>query len=168
MDSRILVFDQYDDDRYFGYNFYIGFSAIKIIQKGEDRFDVYIDGVRFKDLLIEEKLEKQYLRNKKIEDEKKLQNQKKKEEQEYYNRALKYNGIDYYEGKEKTLLYNNKNNNNIKNNNNFKKINNNVKSPIKYDYDYCKQNNKNNYYNNNNNYNNFINNNNNKNNYNYK
>ncbi len=158
LDSRVLYFKQLDDDVFFTFIFKIGYIEISVVQIGEDVFDVKIGGRRFKDLMKQEK--KNILQKK--EREKRIQFEKKKKEEEYYNRALKYNGKDYYEGKEKNLLNNNNDNKNFK-----------------YDYNYYKQNkndkysNYNNYNNNNYNNNNIYNNNNyyntynNNNNYNY-
>jgi hypothetical protein len=105
-----------------------------------------IDGRRFKDLIAQEKIQNKKMLQK-IERENQKINERKKKEQEYYYRALKYNGMDYYEGKEKILmnnygLDNNKNNKNNKNKN---------KKP-QYNYDYYKEHKKDNYINNNNNY----------------
>ena len=139
LDGRILYFNQFDDDVYFYFTFCIGYNTINITQIKEDKFDVLIDGNRFKDLMLAEKNKKKAIKQN-IEREKRILEEKKKKEQEYYDRALKYNGKDYYEGKEKEI---------IKNNN---------KKPVQYDYNYYKEhknNYNNNYYNNNgNNYNN--------------
>ena len=124
LDSRILVFNQFDDeDYYFTFTFCLGYNTFNVVQKGEDDYDVIIDGLRFKDLMKMEKEDKKN-KQKKQEREKRILAEKKKKEQEYYNRALKYNGKDYYEGKEKHLI----NNNDINN-----------KKPVKYDYNYYKE-----------------------------
>ncbi len=162
LDSKIIYFKQFDDDVLFVFKFKIGNNLITINQIGEDAFDVRFDGRRFKDLVAQERrgtLQKKERENRIYAEQKRIQD-------EYYNRALTYNGKDYYEGKEKALLYNNNNNNNM----------NNDKKPIKYDYNYYKQHKNDKYYNYknnniNNNYNNNQNNNNNyhnnNNNYNY-
>ena len=132
LDSRIIYFKQFDDDVFFVFKFMIGFNTITINQIGEDAFDVRFDGRRFKDLVAQERrgtLQKKERENRIYAEQKKIQD-------EYYNRALTYNGKDYYEGKEKALLYNN-NNNNM----------NNDKKPIKYDYNYYKQHKNDKYYN---------------------
>ena len=121
LDSRIIYFKQFDDDVFFVFKFMIGFNTITINQIGEDAFDVRFDGRRFKDLVAQERrgtLQKKERENRIYAEQKKIQD-------EYYNRALTYNGKDYYEGKEKALLYNNNNNNiNINNNNyNYNNIN---------------------------------------------
>ena len=100
-----------------------------------------IEGRRFKDLIAQEKFERKKVQQK-IERENRVIDERKKKEQEYYNRALKYNGMDYYEGKEKILM----NNYDIGNNNKNKN-----KKP-QYNYDYYKEHKKDNYINNNKNY----------------
>ena len=63
LDTRILYFNQLDDDTYFSFTFQIGYTVIKMTQIGEDVFDVKIDGRRFKDLMKQEKkniLQKQF------------------------------------------------------------------------------------------------------------
>ena len=154
LDSRIIYFREINDDVLFHLDFTIGYNAFHISQYGEDHYDLLIDGNRFSNLMSQERYEKKFLIQKKEREKQKV----KKMQEDYYQRALKYNGKDYYEGKEKILLNNNNNinNNNINNNN----INNN-----KYNYEYYKKHRndylKNNNYNygNDNNYNNNINNN---------
>ena len=126
MDLRIIYFRQFDSDIMFGLTFYIGGNKLDIQQYGEDKYYLFIDGIRFYDLMVQERIERQALIKKKERDKQKM----KKMEDDYYKRALKYNGKDYYEGKEKNLLNNNNYNNNYNNN--------------KYNYDYYKQNKNNN------------------------
>ena len=128
----------------FNLTFSIGYNVLNLKQYGEDKYNLYIDGNRFKDLMLQEKYEiKKYYQDK--EREKK---QMQKMQNDYYQRALKYNGNDYYEGKEKMLLNNNNynygypNNNNMNTNYNYNYGNN------MYGYGY---NNMGNYPNNNNN-----------------
>ena len=154
LDSRIIYFREINDNALFHLDFTIGYNAFHISQYGEDHYDLLIDGNRFSNLMSQERYEKKFLIQKKEREKQKV----KKMQEDYYQRALKYNGKDYYEGKEKILLNNNNNinNNNINNNN----INNN-----KYNYEYYKKHRndylKNNNYNygNDNNYNNNMNNN---------
>ena len=146
MDSRVIYFNQFDSDVFFGLTFYIGHDKLDLQQYAEDKYNLFIDGNRFYDLMTQEKIERQsFIKQKEREYQK-----RKKMEDDYYKRALKYNGNDYYEGKEKTLFNNNDRNKvnaniNINNNN-------------KYTYEQYKQkrsktmNNYNNYPNNNYNY----------------
>ena len=162
LNGRIIYFNQFDEDIIFGMKFTLGYNNLEIKQYGEDRYYLFINGYRFQDIMAQEKIEKKNLINKK---EREKQKQKKMED-EYYKRALKYNGNDYYEGKEKVLLNNNQNNkvnNNINNNNNkysyeqYKKKrsktmnNNNYNYPPNNNYNYLPNNNynypPNNYYN---------------------
>ena len=157
VNSKIIYFDEQHADILFYVNFKIGYNVLTIRQYAEDRFDLFVDGNRFNELMIQERYEKKASMRQKEKEKQK----KKKTEEEYYRRALKYNGNDYYEGKEKALLDNNINNNiNINNN-----VNNN-----KYNYEYYKNhrnNNINNYNNNIYGYDNNMNNNNYENNYDY-
>ena len=109
LDNRPLYFKELDDDIRFVITFRIGYNTLSLNKIDEDKYDLIIDGYRFYDLMKTERLEKKYQIVKKERDEIK----KKKLEEEYYKRALKYNGSDYYEGKEKEILLddNNKNNN---------------------------------------------------------
>ena len=162
LNGRIIYFNQFDEDIIFGMKFTLGYNNLEIKQYGEDRYYLFINGYRFQDIMAQEKIEKKNLINKK---EREKQKQKKMED-DYYKRALKYNGNDYYEGKEKVLLNNNQNNkvnNNINNNNNkysyeqYKKKrsktmnNNNYNYPPNNNYNYLPNNNynypPNNYYN---------------------
>ena len=59
LDSKVLVYNQFDDDFYFAYTFCIGYTTINIVQIDEDRFDVLFDGNRFSDLYALEKAKKQ-------------------------------------------------------------------------------------------------------------
>ena len=141
MDNKILFYNQFDDDTFFYFTFCIGFNTINITQRGEDKFDMIIDGRHFKDLIVQEKIQKKNIQQK-IERENRVIEERKKKEQEYYNRALKYNGMDYYEGKERVLM----NNYGLDNNNN----NNKNKKP-QYNYNYYTEHKKDKYNNNNNN-----------------
>ena len=115
LDSRVIYFTQFDGD-FFTLNFSIGNNFLNIKQYGEDKYNLYIDGNRFKDLMIQEKYERQ----KYLQDKEKEKQRIKKMQNDYYRRALTYNGNDYYEGKEKILLNNNNNNyNNYNYNNNY-------------------------------------------------
>ena len=88
LDSRILVYNQFDEDYYFAFTFCIGYTTIQIIQVGEDKYEVLFDGIRFYDIMAEEKMEKKY-KQKKIEKEKKIIAEQIKKDQEYYKRDLK-------------------------------------------------------------------------------
>ena len=114
LDNRIIYFKILDDDIAFVITFRIGYNTLSLNQIDEDKYDLIIDGYSFYDLMKTERLEKKYQIEKKERDKIK----KKKLEEEYYKRALKYNGNDYYEGKEKEILLDdiNKNNNCIINN----------------------------------------------------
>ena len=99
----------------FNLTFSIGYNVLNLKQYGEDKYNLYIDGNRFKDLMLQEKYEiKKYYQDKERE-KKRIQ----KMQNDYYQRALKYNGNDYYEGKEKMLLNNNNYNYGYPNNNNM-------------------------------------------------
>ena len=76
-DSRVVVYNQYEDDIYFSYSFHLGYTTIKVVQTGEDIFEVFIDGYRFRDLMQQEKTQKK--------NKQKLLEEQKKKEQEYYN-----------------------------------------------------------------------------------
>ena len=143
MDNKILFYNQFDDDTFFYFTFCIGFNTINITQRGEDKFDMIIDGRHFKDLIVQEKIQKKNIQQK-IERENRVIEERKKKEQEYYNRALKYNGMDYYEGKERVLM----NNYGLDNNNNN---NNNKNKKPQYNYNYYTEHKKDKYNNNNNN-----------------
>ena len=65
LDSKILVYNKFDDDYYFAYTFCIGYTTINIVQIEEDTFDVLFDGYRFRDLLAQEKANKKYQQQKK-------------------------------------------------------------------------------------------------------
>ncbi len=134
LDSRVIYFTQFDGD-FFTLNFSIGNNFLNIKQYGEDKYNLYIDGNRFKDLMIQEKYERQ----KYLQDKEKEKQRIKKMQNDYYRRALTYNGNDYYEGKEKILL--NNNNNNYNNYNNYNYNNNNYNN---YGYGYNNRNNNNN------------------------
>ena len=64
LDGRILFFKQFDDECYFSFTFTIGYNTINIIQIGEDKFDLLIDGRRFTDLMANERAEKNNLQKK--------------------------------------------------------------------------------------------------------
>ena len=145
LNSKIIYFNKFEGDVIFGLKFACGYINYEIKQLGEDKYNLYINGNRFNDLMAQEKYEKH---NSKYQ--KQMEKQKKIED-DYYKRALKYNGNDYYEGKEQALLNNPKNNN---------------KGYMQYDYDLYKKrrsntlnNNANNYVNNNGYNNNYPNNN---------
>ena len=144
MDSRVIYFNQFDGDVFFGLTFYIGHNKLDLQQYSEDKYNLFIDGNRFYDLMTQEKIERQSFIKQKQREYQKM----KKMEDDYYKRALKYNGKDYYEGKEKNLLnnnnYNNNNNNNKYNYGYYKKNENNHI----YGYDNVRNNNYNNYNNN--------------------
>ena len=125
LNGRIIYFNQFDEDIIFGMKFTLGYNNLEIKQYGEDRYYLFINGYRFQDIMAQEKIEKKNLINKK---EREKQKQKKMED-DYYKRALKYNGSDYYEGKEKVLLNNNQNN----------KVNNNINNNNKYSYEQYKK-----------------------------
>ena len=155
LNSKIIYFNKFEGDVIFGLKFACGYINYEIKQLGEDKYNLYINGNRFNDLMAQEKYEKH---NSKYQKQMEKQIQKKIED-DYYKRALKYNGNDYYEGKEQALLNNPKNNN---------------KGYMQYDYDLYKKrrsntlnNNANNYVNNNGYNNNYPNNNYPNNNYNY-
>ena len=141
LNSKIIYFNKFEGDVIFGLKFACGYINYEIKQLGEDKYNLYINGNRFNDLMALEKYEKH---NSKYQKQMEKQKQKKIED-DYYKRALKYNGNDYYEGKEQALLNNPKNNN---------------KGYMQYDYDLYKKrrsntlNNKANNYVNNNGYNN--------------
>ena len=153
LDDSVLFYDK-DASEFFTYEFFLAGIKFEIIQTDVDKYDIEIDGRRFKKYMSDE-------RNGTLE-----QLREEKEIDEYNERALKYNGNDYYEGKEKVLLNNNQNkkvNNNINNNNNkysyeqYKKKrsktmnNNNYNYPQNNNYNYPQNNNynypPNNYYN---------------------
>ena len=87
----------------FNLTFSIGYNVLNLKQYGEDKYNLYIDGNRFKDLMLQEKYERQKYYQDKQREKQRIQ----KMQNDYYQRALKYNGNDYYEGKEKMLLNNN-------------------------------------------------------------
>ena len=116
LNSKIIYFNKFEGDVIFGLKFACGYINYEIKQLGEDKYNLYINGNRFNDLMAQEKYEKH---NSKYQKQMEKQKQKKIED-DYYKRALKYNGNDYYEGKEQALLNNPKNNN---------------KGYMQYDYD---------------------------------
>ena len=122
VDSRVIYFKQFDGDITFGLTFTIGYNTFNLKQYSENVYHMFVDGYSFKELQNQEQIEKKMLIQKKERDKLK----KKKMEDEYYRRALKYNGNDYYEGKEKTLLNNNTNNNNIQYNYEYYNYGNNI------------------------------------------
>ena len=92
MDSRVIYFNQFDSDVFFGLTFYIGHDKLDLQQYAEDKYNLFIDGNRFYDLMTQEKIERQsFIKQKEREYQK-----RKKMEDDYYKRALKYNGKDYY------------------------------------------------------------------------
>ena len=79
LDSRIIVYNQYDDDFSFAYTFPIGYTTVNIVQIDEDKYDVLFDGYRFRDLLAQEKANKKS-QQRKVEKEKKILNERKRKE----------------------------------------------------------------------------------------
>ena len=92
LNSKIIYFNKFEGDVIFGLKFACGYINYEIKQLGEDKYNLYINGNRFNDLMAQEKYEKH---NSKYQKQMEKQIQKKIED-DYYKRALKYNGNDYY------------------------------------------------------------------------
>ena len=91
LDDSVLFYDK-DASEFFTYEFFLAGIKFEIIQTDVDKYDIEIDGRRFKKYMSDE-------RNGTLE-----QLREEKEIDEYNERALKYNGSNYYEGMEYQIM----------------------------------------------------------------
>ena len=99
LDGSVLFYEK-DDSELFKYKFSLAGAKFELFSDFDDNYDIKVNGIKFKQLMSDErngKLEKR--REKRIAEE----NEQKKID-EYNKRAMEYNGSNYYEGMEYKIL----------------------------------------------------------------
>ena len=99
LDGSVLYYDK-DDSEFFSYKFSLSGSKFELCKINEDRYDIKINGKRFKQLMSDE-------RNGKLDkarEERQQRENEQKEIDEYNRRAMEYNGSNYYEGMEYKIM----------------------------------------------------------------
>ena len=85
LDDSVLLYEK-DSSDFFLYKFYLAGYKFELSQIGSDKYDIVIDGTRCKTFMTNER------------------DNEEREIDEYNERALKYNGSNYYEGMEYKII----------------------------------------------------------------
>ena len=99
LDGSVLFYDK-DDSEFFSYKFSLAGYKFELCKISEDRYDIKINGRRFKQLMSDE-------RNGKLDKAREEREQRENEQREideYNRRAMEYNGSNYYEGMEYKIM----------------------------------------------------------------
>ena len=99
LDSSVLMYDK-NDSAFFCYKFSLEKHKFEIAQIDDERYELRIDGRRFKRLMTDERngvLDK-------AREERIAKENEQKEIDEYNKRAMQYNGSNYYEGMEYKIM----------------------------------------------------------------
>ena len=99
LDGSVLFYDK-DDSEFFSYKFSLAGCKFELCKISEDRYDIKINGKRFKQLMSDE-------RNGKLDKAREMREQRENEQKEideYNRRAMEYNGSNYYEGMEYKIM----------------------------------------------------------------
>ena len=99
LDDSVLYYEKFSED-FFSYKFSLGGCEFQIFQTNINSYDININGRSYKKYMSDERngiLDRERERKEEIENE-------EREIDEYNERALKYNGSNYYEGMEYEII----------------------------------------------------------------
>ena len=99
LDGSVLFYDK-DDSEFFSYKFSLAGARFELCKISDERYDIKINGKRFKQLMSDERNGK----FEKVREERQARENEQKEIDEYNRRAMEYNGSNYYEGMEYKIM----------------------------------------------------------------